>query len=113
MSEQSGNPETSSIPLPLIPATSASKTSEGMALTFRPTPALPNMGTSESAHKARDDARSAARGRAPSGFADHLRVELAGLVAYEMEVTVQCGVMIAAGISQTQICHALGIDTAE
>lgn len=79
-------------------------------MTFRPVPALPAMGTNAGAEKASEEAKRVARSAGSSGFADHLRVELAALVAYEMEITVQVGVMVAAGISQTQICHALGID---
>lgn len=71
------------------------------------------MGTNESAERMASEAKAIARGRVPSGFADHLRVELVALVSYEMEITVQAGVMIAAGISQSQICHALAIDSTE
>jgi hypothetical protein len=71
------------------------------------------MGSNDTAVKAAEDARAEARGRVPSGFADHVRIELAALVAYEMEITVQVGVMLAAGVSQSQILHSLGIDGSE
>lgn len=81
-------------------------------LSFKASPALPSMGTNDNAKVAGADARKRESGRM-NGFADNVRVELAGLIAYEMEVSVQVGVMLSAGISTTQICHSLGIDTIE